>query len=200
VVCNLNERTQNVFDPASVSTRRRRKIAEKEEGNEERPAESSEMDLDTTRSHIRPKQVLYTGRSPWWPINQQDLGSQQHRVVELFSLRARPPFLPPAFLLFFFFPPPPCRATCTPLHGNSPQGMYIFATRRHALRCLQFPLLRQLDSEKLRRGRFVASPSLPSFPSFCEIFGSLRPRPTNSVVVSWNLFWRLHGNARGRIR
>jgi hypothetical protein len=101
VVCNLNERTQNVFDPASVSTRRRRKIAEKEEENEERPAESSEMDLDTTRSHIRPKQVLYTGRSPWWPINQQDLGSQQHRVVELFSLRARPPFL--LFSCFVFF-------------------------------------------------------------------------------------------------
>jgi hypothetical protein len=183
VVCNLNERTQNVFDPASVSTRRRRKIAEKEEENEERPAESSEMDLDTTRSHIRPKQVLYTGRSPWWPINQQDLGSQQHRVVELFSLRARPPFL--LFSCFFFpaasvprnlyatprkFPPgyvyirhPAPRASVFAI-PTSPPTRFREASSRQVRRFSQPPFF----SKFLRNFRFVAAEADKFRGSFVE--------------------------------
>jgi hypothetical protein len=191
VVCILNKRTA-IFFYDSVSTRR--KFAAKED-DEERPAESSKMDLDTIRSHIGPKQVLSTGRNPWWPINPKTWAASSIRggsvIRNPFSTLSCSPsahVLPSfsVFLLCFFSRR--LRGAQLVRHSTEipPTRVYI----RHPaprIRCLQFPLLRQLDSEKLRRGRFVASPRFPCF-SFCENFGSLRPRPTNSGLVSWNLF------------
>lgn len=94
------------------------------------------------------------------------------------SLRARHSVVPSGFLLcfpcFYFAAPPPWRATCTPLHGNSPR-VYIpalrppvFAVSTHPptrfpevsprqVRAFSPPPFQQAVSKFLRKFRFVTA-------------------------------------------
>jgi hypothetical protein len=143
VVCILNKRTA-IFFYDSVPTRR--KFAAKED-DEERPAESSEMDLDTIRSHIGPKQVLSTGRNPWWPINPRTWAASSIRggsvIRNPFSTLSCSPsaHVLPSFLLCFpalFFSAASVARNLYVTPRKSPPPEYIFATRRRAFGVCNF--------------------------------------------------------------